>query len=102
MIADNEGGQAWFGAARHSAGDRTAINRLALHISDLPPSEGVLMTTYHSNGQEVATGAPFTEIRTTAETTPARSATCRFHTPDRRSRRAGPRPSASTHVNVCA
>ncbi|MGW3564860.1 IMP cyclohydrolase [Streptomyces sp. NPDC000941] len=69
VIADNhEGGQAWFGAARHSAGDRTATNRLTLHIGDLPPSEGVLMTTYHSNGQEIATGAPFTEIRTTAET----------------------------------
>ncbi|MEU5647416.1 IMP cyclohydrolase [Streptomyces milbemycinicus] len=69
VIADNhEGGQAWFGAARHSAGDRTATNRLTLHISDLSPSEGVLMTTYHSNGQEIATGAPFTEIRTTAET----------------------------------
>ncbi|MFD8382289.1 hypothetical protein ACFV2X_27855 [Streptomyces sp. NPDC059679] len=26
------------------------------------------MTTYHPNGQEIATGAPFTEIRTTAET----------------------------------
>jgi hypothetical protein len=25
------------------------------------------MTTYHSNGQEIATGAAFTEIRTTAE-----------------------------------
>ncbi|WP_030864606.1 IMP cyclohydrolase [Streptomyces sp. NRRL S-37] len=68
VIADNEGGRAWFGAARHSAGDRTATNRLTLRISDLPPGEGVLMTTYHSNGQEVATGAPFTEIRTTAET----------------------------------
>ncbi|WP_218036975.1 hypothetical protein [Streptomyces hyaluromycini] len=26
------------------------------------------MTIYHSNGQEVATGAPFTEIRTAAGT----------------------------------
>jgi hypothetical protein len=43
----NEGGQAWFGSARHSGGDRTATNRLALHISDLTPSGGVLMTTYH-------------------------------------------------------
>jgi Archaeal IMP cyclohydrolase len=68
VIADNEGVRAWFGAARHSAGDRTATNWLNLHISDLPPNQGVLMTTYHSNGQEVATGAPFAEIRTTAET----------------------------------
>lgn len=29
------------------------------------------MTTYHSNGHEIATGAPFTEIRTAAETSSA-------------------------------
>ncbi|OIJ68425.1 IMP cyclohydrolase [Streptomyces mangrovisoli] len=68
VVTDTEGRQAWFGAARHSAGDRTATNRLTLHVSDLAPHGGVLMTTYRSNGQEVATGAPFAEIRTTAET----------------------------------
>lgn len=69
VIADNrEGGEAWFGAARRSTGDRSATNRLTLHVSALAPGEGVLMTTYHSDGQEIATGAPFLEIRTTAET----------------------------------
>ncbi|MER5757233.1 IMP cyclohydrolase [Streptomyces sp. NPDC002088] len=69
VIADNhEGGRAWFGAARHSTGNRTATNRLTLHISDLAPGEGVLMTTYHSDGQQIATGTPFMEIRTTADT----------------------------------
>lgn len=68
VIADNrEGGRAWFGAARHSAGNRTTTNRLTLHVSDLAPGEGVLMTTYHSNGQEIATGTPFMEVRTTAD-----------------------------------
>lgn len=67
VIAD-ETGRAWFGAARHSTGDRTTTNRLTLHVSDLPPGEGVLMTTYHSTGRHIATGTPFTEIRTDAET----------------------------------
>ncbi|QMU73932.1 hypothetical protein GXP74_20905 [Streptacidiphilus sp. P02-A3a] len=68
VIADNhEGGQAWFGAARHSTGSRAATNRLTLHVSDLAPGEGVLMTTYHSDRQGIATGAPFTEVRTTED-----------------------------------
>ncbi|MFE5374984.1 IMP cyclohydrolase [Streptomyces mirabilis] len=69
VIADNhEGGEAWFGAARRSTADRTATNRLTLHVSDLAPGEGVLMTTYRSDGQEIATGDPFMEFRSTAET----------------------------------
>jgi IMP cyclohydrolase len=68
VIADHESGEAWFGAARRSTGNRTATNRLTLHVSDLAPGEGVLMTTYRSDGQEIATGAPFIEARTTAET----------------------------------
>jgi hypothetical protein len=37
-----------------------------LHVSDLAPGEGVLMTTYHSDGQGIVTGTPFMEVRTTA------------------------------------
>ena len=41
VIADRrEGGQAWFGAARHSSGTRAATNRLTLHVSHLSPGEG--------------------------------------------------------------
>lgn len=68
VIADREGGEAWFGAARHSTGDRAATNRLTLHVSDLAPGEGVLMTTYRSDGPEITTGDPFTEVRVTADT----------------------------------
>ncbi|WP_377267951.1 IMP cyclohydrolase [Peterkaempfera sp. SMS 1(5)a] len=60
VIAD--GSRAWFGAARRSGGGRSATNRLTLQVGDLEPGEGVLMTTYHSNGHEIATGAPFLEV----------------------------------------
>jgi IMP cyclohydrolase len=68
VIADNrDGGRAWLGAARHSAGERTATNRLTLQVSELAHGEGVLMTTYHSDGDEMTTGAPFIEFHTTAD-----------------------------------
>ncbi|MCX4746038.1 IMP cyclohydrolase [Kitasatospora sp. NBC_01287] len=60
-------GQAWFGAARHSAGPRGATDRLTLRVGELAPGEGVLLTTYRSpDGQAIATGAPFTEVAITA------------------------------------
>lgn len=59
-------GRAWFGAARHSSGERTAPNRLTLQVSDLAPGEGTLMTTYRSAGHEIASGDPFTEVRISA------------------------------------
>ena len=64
VVADDA--QAWFGAARHSVGARAATNRLTLQVSDLAPGEGVLMTTYRSNEDGIATGTPFTEVVTTA------------------------------------
>ncbi|MFE1953687.1 hypothetical protein ACFW9D_24835 [Streptomyces sp. NPDC059524] len=36
---------------------------MTLKVSDLEPGEGVLMTTYRSDGHEIATGDPFTEVR---------------------------------------
>jgi len=69
VIADNhEKGRAWFGVARRSSGNRTVTDRLTLHVSELAPGEGVLMTTYCSDGQQIGTGAPFLEVRTTADT----------------------------------
>ena len=68
VVADNrEADCAWFGAARHSAGGRVAADRLTLRVGRLAPGEGVLMTTYRSDGHEVSTGAPFTEVGTAAE-----------------------------------
>ncbi|MER5736419.1 IMP cyclohydrolase [Streptomyces sp. NPDC002262] len=67
VVADGRGsGPAWFGAARHSAGARAETNRLTLRVDGLEPGEGVLMTTYRSDGQEIATGDPFTEVRVDA------------------------------------
>ncbi|WP_285663407.1 IMP cyclohydrolase [Actinorhabdospora filicis] len=64
VVAD--GRRAWFGAARHSGGERTATNRLTLQVGDLAPGEGVLMTTYRSSEHEVATGDAFAEVRIAA------------------------------------
>jgi IMP cyclohydrolase len=67
VVADGKpGGQVWFGAARHSGAERGASDRLTLQVSDLQPGEGVLVTTYLSDGNEIATGAPFTEVRVAA------------------------------------
>lgn len=67
VVADTHpAGPAWFGAARHSASGRAATDRLTLRVSGLEPGEGVLMTTYRSDGDEITTGAPFTEVRVTA------------------------------------
>lgn len=60
------GGDAWLGAARRSGGRRTSTNRMTVQVSDLEPGEGVLMTTYRSDGDTIATGAPFHEVATTA------------------------------------
>jgi IMP cyclohydrolase len=66
VIADGrDGGPAWFGAA--CDGGRAATNRLTLQVSDLEPGEGVLMTTYRSDGHAIAAGDPLTEARITAE-----------------------------------
>lgn len=68
VVADGrDGGEAWFGAARRSDGARATTNRLTLQVGDLQPGDGVLMTTYRSDGETIVTGDPFTEVRVTAE-----------------------------------
>lgn len=57
---------AWFGAARRSHGGRAAADVLTLAVHDLSPGDVVLMTTYRSDGDRVATGDPFLEARTEA------------------------------------
>ncbi|MFE0458410.1 IMP cyclohydrolase [Kitasatospora sp. NPDC058965] len=64
VVADfAPGTRTWYGAARHSAGARPDTDRLLLSVGALAPGEGVLLTTYRSDGEQVATGAPFTELR---------------------------------------
>lgn len=57
---------AWFGAARRSRGGRTAADVLTLAVRDLAAGDAVMMTTYCSDGQDIATGEPFLEARTAA------------------------------------
>jgi IMP cyclohydrolase len=67
VIADRrDDGPVWFGAARHSGSGRAATNRMTLQVSDLRPGEGVLMTTYRSDGERIATNDPFAEVRVDA------------------------------------
>ena len=66
VAVDLRAGAAWLGAARRSAGGRAAADVMTLAVRDLAPGDVVLMTTYRSNGKQVATGEPFTEARTQA------------------------------------
>lgn len=67
VAADLRSGRgAWFGAARRSHGCRTAADVLMLAVRDLEAGDAVAMTTYRSNGQDIATGEPFLEARTGA------------------------------------
>ncbi len=60
------GRETWFGAARRSRGGRATTDVMTLAVRDLAPGDAVLMTTYRSDGQHVATGEPFLEARTEA------------------------------------
>ncbi|MFE2868795.1 IMP cyclohydrolase [Embleya sp. NPDC059259] len=67
VAADLRGGRdTWFGAARRSRGGRAAADVLMLTVRDLAPGDAVLMTTYRSDGDRVATGEPFLEAWTEA------------------------------------
>jgi IMP cyclohydrolase len=66
VAADLHGRGAWFGAARRSRGGRAAADVLTLAVRDLMPGDAVLMTTYRSDGDQVAAGEPFVEARTDA------------------------------------
>ncbi|MEU9094628.1 IMP cyclohydrolase [Streptomyces sp. NPDC048428] len=57
-----------FGAARPSSGSRTSANVMTLTVKDLEPGEVVLLTTYRSDGVDVATAQPFAESVTRART----------------------------------
>jgi len=61
-----EGERAWFGAARRSVAGRSATDRLTLQVEGLRAGEGVLMTTYRSDGRTVATAEAYAEFRTAA------------------------------------
>jgi len=66
-LVSREGSVAVLGAARPSSGSRHAANVMTLTVRDLEPGEGILLTTYRSDGTEVATAAPFDEVSVTAQ-----------------------------------
>lgn len=66
-LLSRDGDVTVLGAARPSAGTRLTTNVMTLTVRDLEPGEGVLLTTYRSDGTEVAVAAPFDEVSVTAE-----------------------------------
>ncbi|MEV6109482.1 IMP cyclohydrolase [Streptomyces sp. NPDC051940] len=65
LVADPDG-TAWLGAARRSALGREPADRMTLRVAGLRPGEGVLLTTYASDGETVAAAPPYTEVRVSA------------------------------------
>ncbi|MER5640227.1 IMP cyclohydrolase [Kitasatospora sp. NPDC002227] len=65
VVADRESGEAWFGAARRSRGGRESTDVLTLRVGELAPGDAVLMTTYRSDGETVATAEPYHEVAVT-------------------------------------
>jgi IMP cyclohydrolase len=66
LLSRDGGRTAVLGAARPSSGSRLSTNIMTLTVQDLEHGETVLMTTYHSDGQAVATAPPFQECSVTA------------------------------------
>lgn len=62
LVARDGGGTAVLGAARPSSGSRQSSNVMTLTVTALEPGEAVLLTTYLSDGVEVATARPFDEL----------------------------------------
>ncbi|WP_228994889.1 IMP cyclohydrolase [Streptomyces sp. DH8] len=71
LLSKKDGGRtAVLGAARASRGRRTTSNVMTLTVRDLEPGEGVLLTTYQSDGARVETASPYEEISVEARTGP--------------------------------
>lgn len=66
-VMQRPGGRlAVMGAARKSAAARSASNIVVMTVRDLEPGEGVLLTTYRSDGQ-VIEGGEFAEVSVAAK-----------------------------------
>lgn len=70
LLSRDGGRTAVLGAARPSRGSRLSTNVMTLTVQDLEPGEGVLLTTYRSDGRTVDVAAPFDEITVTAQDGP--------------------------------
>ncbi|HEY6786521.1 MAG TPA: IMP cyclohydrolase [Trebonia sp.] len=65
-LLSRDGATAVLGAARPSTGTRLTANVMTLTVTDLEPGEGILLTTYRSDGATVAVASPFDEVSVTA------------------------------------
>ncbi|MFJ8042539.1 IMP cyclohydrolase [Kitasatospora sp. NPDC096147] len=70
-LISRDGERAVLGAARPSraagrGAGRLSSNVMTLAVDELQPGEGVLLTTYRSDGREVAVAAPYDEVAVTA------------------------------------
>lgn len=67
-MSRDDGREGVLGAARRSrAGGREAADVMTLTVRDLAPGDAVLLTTYDSDGDSVATAAPYVECAVAAE-----------------------------------
>lgn len=66
VVVDRTDECAWFGAARRSGGSRTNADVSILAVGRLAPGDLVLLSTYRSDGETVATAAHHLELRTEA------------------------------------
>lgn len=65
-IVDRATGRAWFGAARRAGTESEAADTVAVRLGELEPGHAVLLTTYESDGQDVAVAQRHHHLRTTA------------------------------------
>ncbi|MFF9818749.1 IMP cyclohydrolase [Streptomyces sp. NPDC014006] len=68
LLHRDAGRTAVFGAARPSRGSRLTTNVMTLTVQALEPGEAVLLTTYLSDGEQVAVADPFVETSIEAKT----------------------------------
>ncbi|MFD5858365.1 IMP cyclohydrolase [Streptomyces chartreusis] len=68
LVSRDGGREGVLGAARRSrAGGREAADVMTLTVRDLAPGDAVLLTTYESDGDSVATAVPYVECAVAAE-----------------------------------
>jgi IMP cyclohydrolase len=67
-VVHRASGRAWLGAARRSAGRRSSPDVSVIALRDLAPGDVVLLSTYQSDGETVATARTHHDLTTSAHT----------------------------------
>jgi len=66
-VVERGTGRAWFGAARHPESERESPDTVVTALGDLLAGQAVLLSTYHSDGTQVATARRHLDLSLTAE-----------------------------------